>query len=522
MANLKASRRGVVAAGHPLTAEAGTEILRQGGNAFDAAIAAVMTAWVTESVLTSAGGGGFLLAHTANGENRLFDFFTQTPGQNRLGHKPDFYPICANFGDTVQEFHIGLGSVAVPGAVAGLLHVHQRLGKLPLAAIAEPAIYHAQRGVIVNPFLAYVFTLLEPILTATPAAKSLYTVNGQLLMAGDTLKMPALADTLKRLVEEGASVFYEGAIAQQIVQDCQAVGGYLTLADLRNYQVIERQPLELHYRGATFLTNPPPSSGGALIGFALQLLKKVDLSQFDYGSVEHLCCLAKTMALTNKARRDGYDANLYQLDIASQFLSEAHLAPYQANLKRFVNRLGSTTHISVIDGEGNAASVTTSNGEGASYVIPGTGIMLNNMLGEEDLHPQGFHEWTPNRRISSMMAPSLILQEQTPRLVLGSGGSNRIRTAILQTISNILDFEMPLHDAIAAPRVHWENSSLHLEPGHIGAGAIHPSHLEDTTSVIPWQQQNMFFGGVHAVAMTETGHTTGSGDARRGGAVSFE
>lgn len=512
--------RGVVAAGHALTAEAGVEILRQGGNAFDAAIAAVMTAWVTESVLTSAGGGGFLLAHTANGQNCLFDFFTQTPSQNRLAQPPDFYPIYANFGDTVQEFHIGLGSVAVPGAIAGLLHVHQQLGRLPLAAVVEPAIYHARQGVIVNPFLAYVYQLLEPILTAAPAAKYLYTQHGQLLGAGDIIKMPDLADTLAQLVKQGAATFYEGAIAQQIVQDCQTSGGYLTGPDLQRYRVIERSPLTLQYRNATFLTNPPPSSGGALIGFALKLLEQVDLSQFTAGSAPHVECLSRIMALTNEARRDGYDARLYELDVAEQFLAENHLRPYQNQILQVANKLGSTTQVSAIDAEGNAASVTTSNGEGSSYVIPGTAIMLNNMLGEEDLHPQGFHQWQPNQRISSMMAPTMILKDGKPELVLGSGGSNRIRTAILQVISNVLDFGMPLSEAIAAPRIHWERGILHSEPGN-GAAALQAEQLPDTQEVVTWQQQNMFFGGVHAVTLDEAGNLQGAGDARRGGAVAI-
>ncbi|NEQ46559.1 MAG: gamma-glutamyltransferase [Leptolyngbya sp. SIOISBB] len=511
--------QGVVAAGHTLTAAAGAEILRQGGNAFDAAIAAVMTAWVTESVLTSAGGGGFLLAHTRDGQDCLFDFFSQTPQSNRLSQTPDFYPIYANFGDTVQEFHIGLGSMAVPGAVAGLLHVHQRLGRLPLAAIAEPAIHHAQQGITVNPFLAYVYELLEPILTAA-AAKATYTQDGQLLKAGDTLHMPDFAQTLKLIVDGGAAAFYEGAIAQQIDQDCQAAGGYLSLADLQRYRVIERQPLSLSYRNATFLTNPPPSSGGTLIGFALKLLEQLNLAQTAHSRAHHLRGLSQVMALTNTARRDGLDARLYDPQVAAAFLSQAHLQSYQATLANRVNRLGSTTHVSVIDAEGNAASVTTSNGEGSSYVIPQTGIMINNMLGEEDLHPHGFHQWTVNQRISSMMAPTMILREGQPQLVLGSGGSNRIRTAILQVIANVVDFGLPLEMAIAAPRIHWERGTLHLEPADdLPLDAL--TDLPDTTSVIPWQQQNMYFGGVHAVGIDEQGDFHGAGDARRGGAVAF-
>jgi len=520
MAHSQLPSRGVVAAGHPLTAEAGAEILRQGGNAFDAAIAAVMTAWITESVLTSAGGGGFLLAHTATGKNCLFDFFSQTPQSNQLKRSPDFYPIYANFGDTVQEFHIGLGSMAVPGAVAGLLHVHQRLGRLPLAAIAEPAIHHAKTGVAVTPFLAYVYELLDPILTATVAAKALYTIDGRLLKAGDRLKMPDLATTLTRLVEQGAAIFYEGAIAHQIAQDCYAAGGYLTPKDLQQYRVIERQPLSVQYRDTTFLTNPPPSSGGALIGFALKLLEQIEFSQVTYGSSEHLACLTQVMALTNAARRDGYDRRLYDPQVAHQFLAEAHVASYQALLSPRSNKLGSTTQVSVIDAEGNAASVTTSNGEGSSYVIPETAIMLNNMLGEEDLHPQGFHQWMPNQRISSMMAPSLILKGGKPQLVLGSGGSNRIRTAILQVISNVLDFHMPIAEAITAPRLHWERGTLHLEPGFDTQAAMSDC-VPETSEQITWQQQNMFFGGVHAVAVGEDGELHGAGDDRRGGAVAI-
>ena len=520
MAHLSVPYRGVVAAGHPLTAAAGAEILRQGGNAFDAAIAAVMTAWVTESVLTSAGGGGFLLAHTARGKNCLFDFFTQTPRSHRLPQAPNFYPIQANFGDTVQEFHIGLGSMAVPGAVAGLLHVHQRLGRLPLAAIAEPAMHHAQKGITVNPFLAYCFELLNPILMASEAARDLYTSGGQVLTAGDTLKMPALAKALAQFVDAGASVFYEGAIAHQIARDCQAHGGYLTLEDLKHYRVIERQPLTVQYKNATFLTNPPPSSGGTLIAFALKLLNQVNLSGVDPGSAEHLTYLTKAMALTNEARRDGYDKRLYETDVADKFLAKSHLAPYQAALQGVVNKLGSTTQVSVIDSDGNAASVTTSNGEGSSYVIPGTAIMINNMLGEEDLHPQGFHHWAPNQRISSMMAPTIVLRNDQPQLVLGSGGSNRIRTAILQVVSNMLDFGMPLETAVTAPRIHWERGVLHLEPGY-DLQTAQQIKSEETTEVVPWQQQNMFFGGVHAVAIAEDGQLHGAGDIRRGGAVAI-
>ena len=226
------------------------------------------------------------------------------------------------------------------------------------------------------------------------------------------------------------------------------------------------------------------------------------------------------MALTNTARRDGYDSELYAADIGDRFLATAHRQPYQQALSEVLNKWGSTTHISVLDGDGNAASVTSSNGEGSAYVIPGTEIMLNNMLGEADLHPQGFHQWHPNQRISSMMAPTLVLTGDRPSLVIGSGGSNRIRTAILQVISNLLDFQQPLTAAVTAPRLHWEGGTLHLEPGY-GADAIAQLPPTALGTLCPWQHQNMFFGGVHAVGRDPDGTLLGAGDPRRGGAVAI-
>ncbi|HEY9761164.1 MAG TPA: gamma-glutamyltransferase [Trichocoleus sp.] len=511
------STRGVVAAGHPLTAEAGAEMLRQGGNAFDAAVAAVFTACVTESVLTSVAGGGFLLAHTAAGDNILFDFFCQTPASKATA-KPDFYPIQANFGDVVQEFHIGLGSMAVPGNLAGLLTVHRKLGRLPLEAIVEPAQHWAKAGVEVDSFRAYCFELLEPILLATAESRALYAPQGHLMKAGEVFTLSDFGTFLAQLTKTGADPFYQGEIARQIAQDCQQIGGYLSLSDLQNYQVKERKPLTISYRDNTLLTNPPPSSGGTLIAFALKLLEQADLKSLQQGSPAHLALLRQAMSLTNQARRDGYDANLYQDNVADWFLGQSHLSHYHHEYANTVNKWGSTTHVSVVDGEGNAASVTTSNGEGSSYVIPGTGIMVNNMLGEEDLNPHGFHQWQPNQRISSMMAPTIVLQGNRPRLVLGSGGSNRIRTAILQVILNTVDFGMPLERAVAAPRIHWERGVFNLEPGFDQA-ILEREGVGAADKTIWWQQPNMFFGGVHSVAVGADNSLIGAGDSRRGGAI---
>lgn len=528
---------GVIAAGHAKTAEAGRDILESGGNAFDAAVGALFMACVAEPTLTSLGGGGFLLAHTATGENTLFDFFTQTPGSRAHCNRPDFYPIEANFGDTVQEFHVGKASIAVPGLLAGALQVHKKLGRVPLKVVAKPAIACARAGLAVTKFQDYCYELLDAILMATDGSRQMFAPSGERLRVDDQLHLPQFADTLEYLAglgDEGAlRAFYEGEIAQQVVRDC-GEGGYLTLEDFRNYRVIERSPLSINYRGVQLLTNPPPSAGGSLIAFCLELLDRFELSKMTFGSAEHLTLLSQAMRWTNVARRSHLDGALFDPDIADKFVAADLVDKYAGPLKdianKGMNRWGSTTHISVMDDEGNAASVTSSNGEGSSYVIPGTQIMLNNMLGEEDLNPHGFNQWPLNQRMSSMMAPTMILNEGTPQLVLGSGGSNRIRTAILQVISNILDFGMPLVDAVEAPRIHWENGVLHAEPGLNEVPLV--SEVLGTEQVVQWQQSNMFFGGVHTVgACTKSkqpfgalvrepvSELSGAGDPRRSGAV---
>ena len=524
---------GVVAAGHEKTAEAGQLILQAGGNAFDAAVAAVFAACVAEPTLTSLGGGGFLLAHKASdgglaGENVLFDFFTQTPGSREGCEKPDFYPIEADFGGSVQEFHVGMGSIAVPGVFAGLLSVHKRLGRLPLKVVAAPAVNLAREGVTVTDFQGYCYQLLEPILLGTARSREIYAPEGTRLQSGERLRMSEFADTLEYLAGLGdqaaLKVFYQGEIAEQIVRDCRAGGGYLSLADLKGYEVIERSPLSINYRGVQLLTNPPPSAGGALIAFCLELLDRFDLGGMKHGSTEHLKLLSQAMRWTNEARREHLDGQLFEENITQKFTASDLVDKYARMLAEMMsnplNRWGSTTHLSVMDDEGNAASVTTSNGEGSSYVIPGTQIMLNNMLGEEDLNPLGFNRWPGNRRMSSMMAPTMILKDDKPQLALGSGGSNRIRTAILQVISNIVDFGMPLKLAVEMPRIHWESGAFHLEPGYL-ASAADGAEFEflGTDRVVHWQQSNMFFGGVHSVGLDANGKLTGAGDPRRSGAV---
>ena len=509
---------GVIASGDPLTSQAGYEVLKAGGNAFDAAVAATFMSFVAGSTLTSAGGGGFMLALPRQGPATLFDFFTQTPRNKNNSRELDFYPIELDFGDSSQIFHIGLGSVAVPGNFAGLFHIHKKLGKMPIQEIAVPAIEAAKNGVVVTPYIQYNIKLVAPILNACKTAGATYIPNGRILDTGEQFALPGLSDLLEYLAKKGPREFYEGEVARKIVKDSDDLGGHLAMDDFTGYQVYEKKPLRFNYRRFEVLTNPPPSAGGSLIAFMLKLLERVPLAQFDYGSRQHLENLVKAMQLSNRARAAKFDGHNYRDDVLSQFLSREYMEAFHLALSKKKKIPGNTTQVTVIDRESNIATVTTSFGEGSGYTVPGTNIMLNNMLGEEDLNPQGFHRWPSNQRITSMMAPTIVLDGKRPLLALGSGGANRIRTAITQVITNVIDFSLPLDEAVNNSRIHWENGILDVEPGFDRAMIDALPPLDDTEKIY-FADKNMYFGGVHSVMVEKRGSLTGAGDRRREGVV---
>ena len=493
--------RGGVASGHPCVTAAACDILRIGGNAFDAAVAAGFAAAVAEPALTSLGGGGFLLARTAQGRVTLFDFFVDTPGRGLQPSQlePHFLPVTVHFPGSEQVFNAGMGSAAVPGVLRGYLHVHRRLGRLPLREVLAPAVGLARDGVAINAKQAYFLDLLVPILTLTAAGRALFQPGGRYLGEGDVYRNPELAAFLETLPFEGEREFYEGELARRLIFDMSESGGLLTAADLAAYRVIERKPLPVDYRGCRLLTNPPPSFGGSLIALSLRLLEARDVAKLGFGSPAHLALLVAVMEEVDRRRAEGY---LSPADLSGPGLNES--------MERVRTASGGTTHVSVCDAEGNAASMTTSNGEGSGYCVPGTGIMLNNMMGEDDLHPEGFHVSPPGMRVASMMAPSLLLIDDRVQLVLGSGGSKRIRTAMLQVIGNVVDFAMSPRAAVEAPRLHWDGQHAQVEPGFAEAALV---DLAARWPLNRWPVQDVYFGGVHAVAPDGQG----AGDPRRGG-----
>ena len=453
--------RGALAAGHPLTAEAGAEVLRAGGNAVDACIAAAAVSWICESPLTGLGGGGFLVVHEApKARLRLLDFFVAVP--ERAAAAEELVEIVVDFGDTQQIFYTGPASVAVPGAALGLWEAHGRWGSVPWAELFGRAVQLARDGVVLNEAQAYLHRILDPLLRYSAEGDALYGPGGRALEVGERFAVPELADTIERLAAEGPRFLYHGDVAARLAAHVP-----ITLADLTRYEVIEREPLARRYRGGELRTNPPPASGGRLLADGLE------------------------------ARGD---ADPTPLAVARAMEAQADA--------RHADDIGGTTHISVVDGEGNAASLSCSLGSSSGIVVPGTGIHLNIMLGES--HLTGGER--PGERMRSLMAPSILLREGRPRLVVGSAGSTRLHGAMLQVVANVAARGLEVGEAVDAPRMHVEAGVAHCED------AAAADELETAGyAVVRWRDRNLFFGGVSAVEIRDDGSLAAAGDPRRGG-----
>jgi gamma-glutamyltranspeptidase/glutathione hydrolase len=530
--------KGAIAAGDPATAEAGAQMLRQGGNAVDAAVAAAFASFIAEVGVVHLGGSGvaqIIIPKSDSSPVALsYDFFSAMPGLGPVheNKKLDFEEVIIDFGPTTQSFYLGRGSVAVPGNIFGLCKMATDHGRLPLSVLLDPAITLAREGHSIAKFQAETCDLLSPIYTHTSPMRDIFLKNGEIIKSGDRLFIPHLEDTLVALADKGEELIRTGPLAKGLVDDQQNHGGLLTLQDLKDFSVLSLPPIQINYREFEVLLPPPSSSGGVLTAFTLKLLSQLEVVNYKHGSTDHLRLLFEIMGATTRARPI--------LDRTLNELSPKHAVEYFL-ADRFVNHYADevnsaiygdhrfpalsepsfhpdTSHISVIDASGLAASLTTTAGESAGYIVPKTGFIPNNILGEADLHPAGFHRRSPGQRIPTMMTPTLVLKDGNIRLVVGSGGSIRIRSAVLQVLSNLLDYKMKLVEAVNYPRVHLEDGVLQCEFGY---DAESVDKLEAMGyPVNRWDKRSIYFGGAHSVSRTETGHMVAAGDNRRGGSVS--
>jgi gamma-glutamyltranspeptidase/glutathione hydrolase len=438
--------KGAIAAGHPLTAEIGASVLADGGNAVDACIAAAFAAAVAEGPLTGPTGGGFLLVQSEAGQTTLLDCFFAVP-ERAQGEMDE---IVIDFGDAgTQTFHVGEASVAVPGLVAGLQEAHRRFGSRPWATLVEPAIALAAHGVVRDAPRDFLHRVLSGILLRTEAGARMY---------GDPERIVTheFGRTLERIRDVGVE-----AVCELLPE---------LAADIASYRVVERAPLAAGVERFDVRATPPPSRGGAIVLDILTALAALE-----------------AWSLHEEARAVG---------VAYE---RSTLGPVRG-----------TTHISVVDGAGAAASLSSTLGSGSGIFRGGT--QLNNMLGELDVI--GVVERPPGERLPSMMTPTLVLDSGRPRLVVGSAGSVRLAGAIAQVTWRVLQGESVAR-AIDAPRLHVEGETLQLEGGWDDDAL---RSLPDSWAQVRWVGRNLFFGGVSAVERRPDGSLAAAGDPRRGGA----
>lgn len=481
-----------IAAGNQLTRDTAHDVIKAGGNAFDAAIAAYAVMFISEPAMASAGAGGFATCFSEKSGFNVFDFFSQTPLKKWTGDKLDYFPIHIQFSDTSEEFHVGLGSATVPGAIAGMFKIHEHYGTIPIAELFQPAIHHCKQGVALDDFQAYDLDLLQDILRTSQTGIDIFFENDKIKSSGEIITMPLAADLLESLAIEGPGLFYRGEIASSIANDCLVKGAHLTRADFENYRVHVHSPMQVQYGAYTIASPGLPSIGsyGLALYLGMQKIKGLTDTEALIYTAEHIrdkfIVLEQLKELFGENYKD-YDPSLFSTK--------------------------GTSHFSIVDKESNAISLTTSIGEGCGYFIPNTQMHMNNMLGETYLLAGGAHSWSPNVRLNSMMTPTIVLKDDNLFCVTGSGGASRIPVAIKQVLTNLIDENLNLEGATESERTHFQENTLHLENGRT-------THLpEGNYDIKSWSMKSLFFGGVNSVYVKEKGILEAWSDQRRLGSA---
>jgi gamma-glutamyltranspeptidase/glutathione hydrolase len=512
MDDVNPTRTFAASAGTPYAAEAAAEVCRAGGNAADAAVAAAAAVSVTEPLLSSIGGGGFALVHSPAGKAELIDYYDTMPGKGLpasafgAGGKPQ--TVVLKYGAGVNST-VGGASVAVPGAVKGWEALLARHGRLTLKETLDPAIQLSREGFRLCKTSAMWFQVAEEVLRLTDETRKTFYKGDSVYLEGEEVRFPELADTLEAIGEGGAELLYEGELGRRLSEYIIRAGGIITERDLAEYEAVIREPLAVAYGPGEIYTNGPPSAGGPTLAQMLNIVSGYDLAAMS--EAHYARVMAGAMGLALQDREVAYVDGAENEIVAQRLTSEE----YAKQQRRRIFGSSQTTHISCVDAEGFAVSITATMGYGSGLVIPATGIPMNNTLGEPELNPKGFHALEPGERLISSMSPTIVSSEEGGLISLGSPGASRIPTAILQTLVNVLDLGMPLETAVLAPRFHAEGGLFAYEAG------ARTADLDRYEQVLPFDEPNMYFGGVNAVRRTPEGPFEAAADPRRSGGVAF-
>ena len=526
----------MVVAAHPLAAHVGAEILRNGGNAVDAAVATAFALGVVEPEASGLGGGGFMLIYLAEtGETVGINYRTTAPAAatpdmfalNGPG-LPGYWRGPTSIMEQTALRKIGGGGVAVPLMLSGMDAALQKYGSMTLAEVLIPAIELAENGFPVSDNLYqnilnnYISIMNDPEMT------SVFLNDGLPYEPGEIMTMPDLGRTFRTIADGGSDVFYHGALADAIVDSVQEYGGLLAKEDLAQAQASFCDPIVGSYRGYEVVTIPPPSGAVTLIQI-LNILEGFDLEALGRETVDTIHRMAEAYKLAF-AYRDAYLGDPAFVDVPlSDLLSKelaselyARIDPEQAHLNPLSSGFegNDTTHLSVIDRDGNMVALTQSLNSfmGAKFIIPGTGILMNNTMSDFDPEPGTANSIAPGKAPLSSMSPTFLFKEGSPFLIIGSPGAQRILTTIVELIVDLVDFDLSLQEAIDAPRFYCHSDTLYLEtriPDEVQTSLEERGHPLSRKSAY-----DLYFGGAHVIQITEMeGEISylGIADPRRGG-----
>lgn len=533
------AKNGMVVSASKLASEVGRDVLKKGGNAIDAAVATAFALAVTWPEAGNIGGGGFIVYVPKNGEPTSFDFREKAP----LAANEKMY--LNEKGELIKDLnHEGLLSVGVPGTVAGLFDAHQKYGKLPWKKLVDPAVRLAKNG----------FPFTHALHSATrnnkaewekypSTIKVMYKPGGELYTLDEIWKQPDLAATLKRIRDKGKDGFYKGETATRLAAFMKTNGGLITTQDLDQYTSVERRPLEGNYRGYTIYTVPPPSSGGVALIEMLNILEGYDLKSLGFGSADYVHIVTEAMrrAYADRAEFMGdpdFNSNLPVEKLTSKEYAAAlsksitmdKVSPSDSSRFGQIYDGGSnTTHLSVVDKEGNAVSLTYTLEEsyGSKVVADGLGFFLNDEMGDFNPVPgkttsSGQIGTTPNliapgKRMLSSMTPTIVTKDGKPVIVVGSPGGKTIINSVMQVIINVIDHNMNIGQAVEAPRFHhqWLPNKIEFEH-HMLSPETQLKLKEKGHTLVERPVTSVRWPG-HAMCIminSETGYRMGAADSR--------
>ncbi|MDJ0570199.1 MAG: gamma-glutamyltransferase [Pleurocapsa sp. MO_192.B19] len=504
-----------ISSGSQISANAGAAMAERGGNAVDAALAAALVSMCTDLGVMAPGASGFITIWSPEKEPIVIDAYAEMPGRGlaseRLGKgmKEVFF----DYGGWMSTL-IGYGSVATPGMFAGLDMAAEQYGNLPWSVIVEPALTLVREGFPLTggaaEYLAYTH---KAIFSWHPESyQTLHHLDGSCLQQGEIIQIPQLADSLRLIAEQGSDAFYTGEIGQRIAREIQAHGGLLTAADLQAYRAIARTPLCIRWGDWEIVTNPPPAIGGACVAAMLLLLEHQPFSDWNPTTVQQMAKIQNAVLDYRRHHFEGGSDSTKEAEVI-RLLEWASSENSRSWLKS-----PSTIHTSAVDSDGLACAITASAGYGSGAMISGTGLWLNNSLGEIELHPQGLQGLRPGMRLTSNMAPTIARRRDGTTIAIGSPGASRITTALVQVLLNFIHLEMSLSEAINHPRLHVEIvegiPTISFETGL----TVEQSEEFATRK---FDQLSMYFGGVQAALVHPTSGLLAAADPRRAGGIAY-